>query len=90
VGQRLDVVDDGRVRHGGRRVEPLLVGAHEPRHRELALDDLEHPGLLAEQVGVGAGDDLDAVGVGPPGVADLGEGGREPLDGAVNFSLIPM
>ena len=43
------------------REQTVLVGREPPRERRLALDHLEHRLLLAEQVLVGPGDDVDGA-----------------------------
>ncbi len=59
VGERLDVVDDGRlaVQADGGREERRL----EPRHAAVAFEALDERGLLADDVGTGAPveDDVD-------------------------------
>ena len=102
VGQRLDVVDERRVRAAAARPEPwcrlppelrcggeqaVLVGREPARQRRLALDHLEHRLLLAEQVLVGSGDDGDLAVGADPGRLELLHGAGDRLDLALEAAL---
>ncbi len=79
MGQGLDVVDHGRVGRVHRRVEPVHIWRQDARHGQLALHDLQQPGLLAVEVLVGAQDDGHALGACPAGGHHLRAGAAQPL-----------
>ena len=95
VGQRLDVVGQRRRRVAGgaghldigRRAVAVaeLVGTvaerwRDARERRPPVHDLEERGLLAEQVLVGPGDDVDGDSVGPARGGQLGDRLPQPDD----------
>ena len=96
VGEGLDVVDERRVRvvspgsdrHrggfpaelGGAGEEALLVRREQARQGWLALDDLEHGLLLAEEVLVGSGDDVDGAVGADAGLLELLHGPGDPFE----------
>ena len=71
----------------GGREQPVLVGREPARQRRLALDDLEHRLLLAEQVLVGAGDDGDGAVGADAGGLDLLHGAGDAGDLALEAGL---
>ena len=68
-------------------VDALPVGRGQTGERGTAVDHLEQPGLLAEQVLLGSGDERDRHGGGPAFGVDLGDGGLQPGDLPVERGL---